>query len=302
MFDEQKLILNIKPPNTVRDQVADSFDFCGFVFNPIFRNGILKHYESSFNNLHLRIINDRLIIANSIHKFVHGNNYTDFTAYDVKCAVSALQEAFKNDFKESKITKTSFSVNIECDQTQSLIDNLICFDGKEMFPMLGKSTVYGKFRNLSQNKIKAYSKTLENELHYKQKIDNQLFRLEDVTSQMRRILTGKNSISLVSLNDYCNKDVQVKVMEHILRTFDQLTFSNKLTTEQIVKNNLNLRDWTLLLRFEQPDIYKLLGPDSYRKDKSKYKELQSKLNCSEVNLNDIRDRIEHKLNYLIDTR
>ncbi len=304
MFDEQTAMLEINPPDTVRNNISEPFEYCNILFFPNVGGGKLKCYESKLNNLLLRIVGDKLMIKNSLHTFNNGNNYSDYTAFDIECTINHLKDILNNDFKNSRILKTSFSVNIEYELTKDFLGMLNHFDAKLMFPMVSykPSVPYGKYINLSESKTKCYDKTLETSITHKEIIPAQIFRLEEVINRMRKIHKGKNSINLVTLNDYCDIHIQQQVKEHILRTFDKLTLTQMITPEQIINNNFSLNEWTIILRHQHPDLYRSLSPDMYRKDKSKYKQLQSKLTSSEVNLKDVRGRIEDKLTCLIETR
>lgn len=78
MIDNLNIGVIIKPPIQVAQQTSEPFDINGIYFKPIWHENGYKSYNAVLDNLKLNILNDRLSINNSWHKYYKGNNYSDY--------------------------------------------------------------------------------------------------------------------------------------------------------------------------------------------------------------------------------
>ena len=66
MFDTTNMEFTVlKPPKQVLELSETPFDWSGLHWTPKYRKGIIRKYESDYNNLQLELMEDKLYIKNS---------------------------------------------------------------------------------------------------------------------------------------------------------------------------------------------------------------------------------------------
>ncbi|ERM80312.1 hypothetical protein P872_13855 [Rhodonellum psychrophilum GCM71 = DSM 17998] len=163
MIDDIKFEIPFDPPLEFRQKITHPFEWNGMVFSPEFnKNGDVTSYTGELKNLYLKMISGKIIVVNSLHKFYHGNNYSEFTEWEIKQCMETLSAVFGDVFWESRITKLTVAINLECDPKR-IIERLISFKGNPMEPMRPRNsrTVYGKRYPSTHYNIKIYDKQFE---------------------------------------------------------------------------------------------------------------------------------------------
>ena len=90
---------------------------CGLKFDPVFNDGVVRSWKSKLRNLQLVIYGDKLTITNSIHKYYHGNNYSDFTAEQLKQSFSDLATRLSLNIMEARVLKVEYGCNVSIRQS-----------------------------------------------------------------------------------------------------------------------------------------------------------------------------------------
>ena len=81
MIDDIKLDISLDISEELNVFISKVYDLHGILFYPVLntKTGQVKYWESTYENLKLRLTNDSLVVLNSWHKFFKGNNYSDYT-------------------------------------------------------------------------------------------------------------------------------------------------------------------------------------------------------------------------------
>lgn len=199
---------------------TNSVDFNGIVFNPvIFQSQVVK-WVANYKNLRLTFIKDLLFIENSIHKFYHGNNYSDFTYLNLNQAFIDLSVALNLDLLVAEVKKIEYGCNIEVNNTTQIIENVITYHNHFFLPMSSKSKIYGKKLQATDYAIKLYDKQLEVKLHNKLSLEIPLLRYEKEIINMRFLL--KKGIAIRSVADLLNVDNLNLLANDLISTFVEI--------------------------------------------------------------------------------
>lgn len=163
MVDDVKMEIPFYPPEAFRQKVPFPFELNGLIFRPEFnKNGDVVSYSCQLENLYIKLISGKLILMNSLHKFWHGNNHSDFYWEEIQNCLQSLGEAFGEGFWKSRITRLTAAVNLPCDP-KTIIERLISYNGNPMEPMRPRDgrAVYGKRFTSTHYGIKVYDKQFE---------------------------------------------------------------------------------------------------------------------------------------------
>lgn len=163
MVDDLKIEISIEPPTEFKDKVSHPFECYGTVFYPEFnKSGDVISYNGHLDNLFIKMVSGKVLVMNSLHKFYHRNNYSDFKWNDLQDCLQVLAGVFDDDFWKARITKLTASINLEC-EAPGIIERLISYGGKPMEPMRPRNNrlVYGKRFASTHYNVKVYDKAFE---------------------------------------------------------------------------------------------------------------------------------------------
>lgn len=124
----------------------------------------LVHFPKTDTYRHLRFAlfeSNRIEIRGSLHKYWREENFSDFSFSDLKKCLNDLQEKFKIDLSEARISNVEFGVNVSpLFNPYEFCENLIVFRGKNFDRMKtrnGKPNI-GFECGLNQYSVKIYDK------------------------------------------------------------------------------------------------------------------------------------------------
>lgn len=124
----------------------------------------LIHFPKTDTYRHLRFAlfeSNRIEIRGSLHKYWKGENFSDFTFSDLKECLNELQENFKIDLSEARISNVEFGVNVSpLFNPYEFCENLIAYKGEPFQQMRvrnGKPNI-GFECGLNQYSVKIYDK------------------------------------------------------------------------------------------------------------------------------------------------
>ena len=101
------------------------FEWNGLKFYPKFKKGILKGFESEYNDLRVFLYYDKIQLSNSLHKFYKGNNYSNFTHSELTKAIQDICQMFEIEAEYWEIKKMEFGFNIS--HAQAANENIALF-------------------------------------------------------------------------------------------------------------------------------------------------------------------------------
>jgi len=262
------------------------------------QEGKYAYHFATFENLVAKITGGRFTLENSLHKFVHGNNYTDFTHSEIVIAIERIEDKFKISSKNLKLKRIEVAVNFEYEK--QFHNSFRLYGMNEFDKMRSGKTVYGKKHYGSEYNVKGYNKSVETKLHRKfDTLGNQIIapkninRFELEYKKMRPL----NSL-LTTLADLKNKGALEKLGFMIMKCFDKMQLSKKYNysiisprERELVFAGYNSQFW------EEEKI----NMNTRKKKRSLFIRCVKKLDA-ELHIdpkNKIRELMVEKINYLI---
>lgn len=180
-------------------------------FDPIIKDGEIVGYRAKLYNLLIIIRDEIIIIRNSLCKYYHGNNYTNFTYTQIIQAVSFLSAHIGIDLMDARVTKFEFGAVIIDNSMEETFARMGTFKNKEPHIMHDHGIPYGIYFENTGQKIKIYSKKIEAKRRYGIILDRNLLRVEKVytTSHIKSLARFKR-IKIETLGDLCmRKNLQL---------------------------------------------------------------------------------------------
>lgn len=176
------------------------FEYNGIMFSPDYIKGVLWRYKGEFRGMQIALYEEQIKMANSLHKFYKGNNYTDFNYSEIKAAISLLSGKFHISPADFNIKKLEFGLNIIVEKPAlHYISYLLSYKNKFFDKMKSSSKEYGRKCFLSEYDIKVYDKQMQVNLKDKIKIESSLLRFEVAYKQQRAM---PKIITLADLANY----------------------------------------------------------------------------------------------------
>ena len=160
--------------------------------------GDVTEYSTKYKKLYIKFkpASNKLIIVNSLHKFCHGNNYSDFTLTELHDVVEELSDGLSHDIFGGEIKKIECGCNIHVPDATAAYQQLKSYHGKSYQPEWHNGKPYGATCRSTNYVIKAYDKTIQVKAVDKVKIPDNLFRFEVKTTCMDALHKRKMPIAL----------------------------------------------------------------------------------------------------------
>lgn len=179
MIDNVSMVLPTAPPPEAIEAKSRPFELRGNIYSPKYRNGEIKGYEASINNLKVFIGPQNIYLTNSLHKFFKGNNYSDFRYSELHEAICRLSEVTGYNWIHGAIKKIEYGCNI-VNENAHPICGLVSYRGKNYLPMSKCGKVYGWSVDTAKYTLKGYDKQYQVGRVDGLKIDRPIFRWEVV--------------------------------------------------------------------------------------------------------------------------
>ncbi len=283
-------------PKEIIERKETPFDWYGIRWIPHYKeSNIPIYYKSHFKNMHLRIIGDKLIVKNSLHKSYFGNNYEPFTYSQMVKSIILLDNALPINIYTSKIIKLSPGVVIN-ENPQKVLNEWKYFLGKEYLPMKNKNQIYGAKYYLTDYQIKGYDKTFEVKKHNQVDLKKSYFRFE-VDNCKPKILNNKtNNMGIYTVNDLLDRGKFKKLGQMVLDKYIQIEKLPRLDLSTLSIKGKRL--YASLINYEVKESIKKQHPETYKKDRKEYTKMMNNLNNSEFQ-NQVINKLKNQINYSI---
>lgn len=180
----------------------------------------VKRYERKFKNLKFTITGNVLVVQNSLHKFYHGNNFSDFTFSELKKSIIEVEHLTEVNSKDWKITSMELGCNINLNTPAlQLLNSVSNFRKKYAFDrMKSKNNLYGLICELIDFSVKLYAKCMQDRLTKKEIIETHLLRVEIIFNRQRKI-------GIIStLSDLLDQGKFITLAKDYLKILDDITF------------------------------------------------------------------------------
>lgn len=159
MIDNLSLMRPFKPPPALHNACGRPFEWNGVIYSPNYSNGTIRRYDAQIKNLRLFLYADRIYLVNSLHKYFHGNNYSDFHLCDFKNAVEKISDETGINWLSAAVKKIEYGANVQTNAEQ-IYKSLVSYKGKDYLPMTGEKE-YGAACSLNDYRMKGYSKNFQ---------------------------------------------------------------------------------------------------------------------------------------------
>ena len=268
----------------------DKFDF-NIIINK--KTGDVKTYFATHSDISIIINRDRKYITfkGSLHKYYHGNNYSQFTFSDFIHCIKKLKNEFGILSDNARIKRFEFGVNIYPSITPNSITERTIAYKRERFCQMQKGRIggiLGIYCDLDRFKIKIYDKGK----HYSLK--QNVLRFEIVVKKMVQ-MHKVWSINVHTLQDLCSRSIWQKLLFILLETYDHILI-DEISNEEI----LNIKERRLYLRYRNSDGFKRaqrnLHRNTFGNQVNRFKKLQSGVGTGLKRI--IRLLIEKTVNHL----
>jgi len=275
MIDNVTLRLSLRDvPQELIKYEKDKLVINNLILNASYNQIDIKYYSVNWKGLFVKVMNDYIIIQNSLHKFYHGNNYTDYTYSDLKDTIAILCTEFEVDPSLFIIKKIEIGINIPFEHHNLLTNNFTDIKNTEFIPMLHGGRKYGKKNSKSQFDVKVYDKTLQVKLKDGVDIDKDVLRFEIVIKNMNFLYKRANQIPLYTLKDFEDINLLLKLGELLTETYRNIS---KITVVIAPDTPPNIKKEIYLLTSDKREAFlndlRLNNPETLKKFRDSIKKL-----------------------------
>jgi len=193
------------------------------------------------------------------------------------------------DISSAEIKKLSYSLNIKTESPDRIISGLNSFKTTPFEPMRWNHKVYGATVVKAQYKIKAYNKTSETKLHYRELLDTKIFRFEVEVKNMRHLHNRKHPINIYKLSDLYKPENMRLLCEDLMDKYRTIIKHPSINLDPHVAQDL----YKLAIFNKNKEILKALKKNhnrTYKRCLKRYKEL-----IYEYEKEDLYNEVERKL-------
>lgn len=270
------------------DDRDEKFEWKGILFSPNYNKagGVTNHY-AQVENLRINVTDGyKLYAENSLHKYLKGENYSDFTRSEVIEAIDKLEYFIPNSSK-GIVKKIASGVNYVPDTNKEWLNHRL----KQFAPMLAKGKQYGYKCYHSDYSVKGYNKEFEVlsriKGNNKPAIQKGLFRYEIENNYLRRF---KSKLPPIQLRDLANVEVMEFFADDLKKQF-KLIKMNIIDFSKLTDLD-DIRVASVMVNKEAIEALRNYSSERLNKYNSKYKKIL-KRQSNDKTLPIIEDKIEH---------
>lgn len=223
MIDDIKLDISLEISEELNVFISRVYDLNGIMFYPVLntKTGQVKYWESSYENLKLRLTNDSLVVLNSWHKFFKGNNYTDYPLSQIIETYKDISEILDIDILNAKVKKITYGLVVNT-PAEINYNNWMYYKSKPPTPMLKGGRKYGAKFYFTDFNIKGYDKKMELKLHNGIVVEQDMFRVEVEVKYMKHLLKRKHPINIYTVADVLDYENIQYLMNDLLDKYNTI--------------------------------------------------------------------------------
>jgi len=292
MFDNIMIVTDVSPivlsENSLEEIQLGKIAFTA-IKSP--KTGLIIKHQALINNLMFTIKDRKLIISNSLHKFIKSNNYSDFSYCNLINAIHTIEEL--TDIQASKFyfKKLEFALNIETERKPFKYLPLFSdFKGKEFDKMRSRSFWYGNKYPLTEYALKIYDKSEQVKRTDKINISQNILRFEIQYFKSRKIP------SIVSLEDLKDKNKISILYKDFISQIERL---NTIGEEDFTE--ISSRDREIYYAGQNQNFWDTensINHETSKKKKQRYRKIQNTIGKKNL-INGFIEKLNAKFNYLI---
>ncbi len=264
-----------------------------FILVKSLKNFEIVKYQCAYKNLLLTLNEKELIVTNSLHKLMKGNNYSDFRFSELISAVNEIENITGISASEFKIRKLEFAINITVPiQAADYLTKFSDYKGREFDKMRNNHLWYGIKYIFTEYSLKIYDKSKQVKIADRIDINQNILRFEVVYNCQRKLTAIDNLSDLKDLKKSNLLFNQFILMIKKISCFGNEDFSN-------LKNSERERYFAAKI----PEYWKSLKShniNTYKTNKKRFIEIQNKVNAKDL-IEDFEHDLTVKFNYLINS-
>ncbi|HTE26182.1 hypothetical protein [Flavitalea sp.] len=263
----------------------------GQLYVPHFNSqGDVNYYYTKIRNIYIQWYRNKVVLTNSIHKYWHGWNHSDFYYHEVLMCINDLCEITGVDWWTASLGKLEWGVNL-IKQPMEVVDTMLMYKFKKFESMMEQGHRYGSKCEVNGYFLKMYDKEFDSWYQIKLSIEPTV-----------RWEIGGNSKYLTKLFGFSPVLNQVITPDNMR---NMANHSLELLRTCIRKDQRNLHKLTatekkIIAAMENKEIredLKAHNPETYKNDRKRYLRI---LKDPEVCIRDFTDvEVENKFNQLL---
>lgn len=256
----------------------EAFMLWAILFIPFFNKiGDLKYFKGFLNNLQIKLnpYSNKIFITNSLHKYKHGCNYTDFPLSQLKETIYELSDLLHENLLDANVNQTECGCNIIVPDSNASWKRVKSYNSKSFEPITSYSKTYGSSSFFKQYTVKAYNKTAATLSRKKEigpfPVPQNLFRWEVAYRRMAALYNRKVPIPIYKGEDLIDIEKMQYLCDDVVAKYND---SIKACSPNL--NGLSLKQITALSRIGNADISSIMKenhPDTYKCDRNIYNKI-----------------------------
>lgn len=257
------------------------------------KNFEIIKYQCQYKNLLLTLNERELIVTNSLHKLIKGNNYSDFRFSELMSAVNEIESITGISASEFKIRKLEFAINITVPiQATDYLTKFSDYKGREFDKMRDNQLWYGIKYIFTEYCLKIYDKSRQVKIADRIDINQNILRFEVVYNSIRKLSTINNLAELKDLkkiNQLFSQFISIIKKINCIGNEDFTNFQNAERERYFAGQN--------------PEYWKSLKShniNTYKTNKKRYIDIQNKVNAKDLS-EDFENDLTVKFNHLINS-
>lgn len=251
----------------------------------------ITKYQTVYRNLLLTVSENEIIISNSLHKFIKGNNYSDLKFTEIIKAIKEIEVITGIKSDRFMIKKLEFALNIETPlPAYRYLEQFSDYKGKEYDKMRAIAFWYGIKFFFTEYCVKIYDKTKLIKLKDKVSIQKNILRFEIQYTRSRKIPIANN------LSDLEDPNTLQEIFNDFIRKYENI--------KCVEEDNLSIitsRERELYFAGKNQNFWKAeiaLNVNTSKSKKCKYKKIKNKIVIRDL-MFEFVSSMKEKFNYLI---
>jgi hypothetical protein len=228
--------------------------------------------------MRIYIYTDKIYISNSLHKYFHGNNFTDFYGSEVREAIERLNEETGVNWNSATISKIEYGCNIAGNAT-AITNSLLSYKGKDYLPMHYNGKKYGMVCEFEDYKLKGYDKALQVKQSERFNLGTPLFRWEVAMKRMRPVQAITGTTALMPRNLFKPSALELLASDALTR------FDESIKMQRLQLHRLSTHEKRILAVMRVPEIrddLKNHNKNTYKRDRGIYRQIMCNKEICEV--------------------
>ena len=308
VVDNITIRATIKPPPLTNESQRDNFYWLGQEFYPLFKQGHHDGFCADVDGLRLTysILKRTLTIQNSLHKFLKGNNYSDFNFSEIQQAIQKLEDGLGLNLQNAQCLKEEHGINIEANE--STYKNCVSYKGKPFTSMKTRTgRIYGADNEWTNMKIKVYDKTFQVKTKDGLRLPTSIVRYE-IVGKNDRYFNSFGVDAIRTVKDFANRKKIGRLGLDLLQKWDLIEkggdridlsglSSTEIKTFAVMVNPLTKEVYRTACRTKDRNGREVDG-SSYERANTFTNKINRRIISSNLN-SEIRSKMEEKIGELL---